>query len=384
MTAHGGDQMATQAVNEGAFGFLRKPVADADLAVTVARAADSRRMRQTLGSYDGLGSLVGRSPAMRRLFQAVRVMAGADLSVLLLGESGTGKTEVARRIHEGSRRLDKPFVELNCASFVEHLAESELFGHEKGAFTGATETKAGRIAAAEGGTLFLDEVGDMSLTVQARLLSFLQSRRYRRLGSNQEHEADVRVLAATNKDLAAEIKKGTFREDLYFRLCVEALRVPALRERPEDIHPLSMHFLQKYPRPRVGPVVHLRPEVLVALTSYRWPGNVRELENVIRRGVVYTAGDTLGLEALPEEVLGRAEPEALPVPDRLRFPDKLLVAPFQEAKAAVLEAFEEAYLRALLQRAKNKSQAAVLAGLERSNFNRLLRRRRPDDDASEP
>jgi DNA-binding NtrC family response regulator len=320
---------------------------------------------------------------MRKLFQAVRVMAGVDLSVLLLGESGTGKTEVARRIHEGSRRSAMPFVELNCASFTEHLAESELFGHEKGAFTGATETKAGKIAAANGGTLFLDEIGDMSLSVQARLLKFLQSQRYHRLGGTQEIDANVRVVAATHKDLAAEIRKGTFREDLYFRLAMEKLSVPALRERPEDIHPLAMHFLQKHPRPRGGVVAHLAPEALVALTSNPWPGNVRELENTIRRGVAWTAGDTLTLEALPEELQRREAPLAVAVPDRLRFPEGLLAKPFQEAKDAVLEAFERSYLRALLQRSENKSQAATQAGMDRNNFNRLVRRVRPDD-ASEP
>jgi transcriptional regulator with GAF, ATPase, and Fis domain len=259
---------------------------------------------------DGGARIIGKSPAVAKLLTLVERVAQTDTSVLILGESGTGKELVATAIHRQSRRAERPFVAINCAAITETLLESELFGHEKGAFTGAVAQKRGKMEMAEGGTVFLDEIGELAGPLQAKLLRVLQQREFERVGGTKTVKLDVRLVAATNRDLAAEVRRGAFREDLYHRLNVVALHVPALRERAEDIAALANHFLERAGLRCGRGVRGISPEALGCLTEYSWPGNVRELENAIERAVVLGQTETLLPEDLPDEVLGTSpEPE---------------------------------------------------------------------------
>ncbi len=305
--------------------------------------------------------IVGRSMAMRRLIQLVQRVGPQDTTVLVLGESGTGKELVARAVHQCSPRRGKPFMAINCAALTETLLESELFGHEKGAFTGAVSQKKGKLEAAEGGTVFLDEIGELAPQLQAKLLRVLQQREFERVGSTKTLPLNVRIVAATNRDLATEVKKGAFREDLYHRLNVVALRTPSLRERPEDIPLLAEHFLRKSAQ-RIGrPIAGISPDAERLLIRYNWPGNVRELENAMERGVVLTESQWLMPTDLPESITGS-------VPDAWS-PD--LKSTYE---AAVGDAKKDAILRAWEQSLGDYKEAARLLGIHPNSLLRLIRK----------
>jgi DNA-binding NtrC family response regulator len=308
LTAHGSMETAIQAMKAGAYDYLTKPFHFSELEVHIQKAYEkvrlARRERQWV-EHVAFESpryrMIGSSPAHLRVMQLIEKVAPTDATVLIRGASGTGKELVARALHYNSPRRDRPLVTINCAALQETLLESELFGHEKGSFTGATQAKAGLIEVAEGGTLFIDEIAEMQPGLQAKLLRVLENGQFRRVGSTREQIADVRVIAATNKDLEAEQKAGRFREDLYYRLNVVAIRLTPLRERRPDIPELAQHLLatrQVGPRPFT-----LSPEALDVLVHYDWPGNIRELANVLERAQILAEGDTITPDDLPESLV---------------------------------------------------------------------------------
>jgi DNA-binding NtrC family response regulator len=308
MTAFGSLETAIEAIRHGAYDYLTKPFKLEQAALTVRRAIDDRRLReenrrlkQAVEQRFGFDSLIGRSPALRRVFEQVRAVAESDAAVLLIGESGTGKELVARAIHHNSARRDGPFVAVNCAAIPETLLESELVGHEKGAFTGADRKRRGLFAEASGGTVFLDEIGDIALSLQAKLLRVLQDKAVRPVGGSQEIQLDLRVVSATNRDLAARVAEGQFREDLYYRLAVIPVRLPSLRERPEDIPLLAAHFLKRAAASLGKPLESYDDEAMDWLLQHRWPGNVRELENVVERAATLARGPRVTLADLHTE-----------------------------------------------------------------------------------
>jgi len=309
ITGHGSVETAVDAMRSGAADYLQKPVNGAELRTRLPRAIEARNLRRDnlelrkqLDERFGLTGLVGHSPQMQRIFSIVRQVAGTTATVLVLGESGTGKELVARAVHGNSPRRERNFVAVNCAALSEGLIESELFGHVKGAFTGAVSSKEGRIVHADGGTLFLDEVGDMPLLTQAKLLRVLETREVLPVGGNTPRKVDVRLVAATNRDLRAMVKDGTFREDLLFRLQVVVIDLPPLRDRAGDIPLLIDHFIGELSRQHGRKLRGIAPEARTALLRYAWPGNVRELRNVIENMVLLAATDVLSLEDVPAEV----------------------------------------------------------------------------------
>ncbi|MCY1077446.1 sigma-54-dependent transcriptional regulator [Archangium lansingense] len=297
LSALSGAEDAMRAMKMGASDYLSKPFSNDELEDAMGRALGASRMpaRQAAAGAQAAGAgasreeaggervLISHSPAMRKVRALVERIADTDVPVLLLGESGTGKEVIAREVHARSNRRNRPFIKVNCAALPGELLESELFGHERGAFTGATAEKPGKFELADQGTIFLDEIGEMAIRLQAKLLQVLQDEEFFRVGGKKSVRVDSRVVVATNRDLEREIELGNFREDLFYRLNVVAIRLPALRERPEDVVPLTDHFLKKYGRQYMSGVAELPPEVLRAFTEYEWPGNVRELENMVRR-----------------------------------------------------------------------------------------------------
>jgi DNA-binding NtrC family response regulator len=308
MTAFGSLETAIEAIRHGAYDYLTKPFKMEQAALAVQRAIDDRRLREenrrlrrAVEQRFGFESIVGSSPALQSVFEQVRAIAGSDAAVLLIGESGTGKELVARAIHHNGARRDGPFVPVNCAAIPETLLESELFGHEKGAFTGADRRRRGLFAEASEGTLFLDEIGDIALPLQAKLLRALQDKRVRPVGGSQEIDLDLRLISATNRDLATLVAEGKFREDLYYRLAVIPVRLPSLRERPEDIPLLAAHFLARAAGALGKPLEGFDEEALAWLLRHRWPGNVRELENVVERAATLARGGRVTLADLHTE-----------------------------------------------------------------------------------
>jgi two-component system response regulator HydG len=300
---------AVRAMHEGAEHYLTKPVQLDELLLVLRRALDRRKLkseatelRARLQEKLRFDNIVGTSPAMQEVFKVIEQVAPSKASVLITGESGTGKELVAQAIHEHSARAAAPFVKLHCAALAETILESELFGHEKGAFTGAVGRREGRFKQADGGTLFLDEIGEISAAIQVKLLRFLQERTFERVGGNETVKVDVRIIAATNRDLAAEVAGGKFREDLYYRLNVVNIDMPPLRARPSDLLPLASHFLARFARENGKTIEGFSDDALARIASYRWPGNVRELENVIERAVVLCDGSTLTAKHLPAGV----------------------------------------------------------------------------------
>jgi len=294
VTGNNDQTTALQAVRLGAFDYYSKPVRLEDLMVMIQRGCHIYRIYQRLQqSYQGSGNefhgIIGNSKTMQDIFRFIERVALSDISVLICGESGTGKELVAHAIHRQGQRKNNPFVVVNCGAIPENLLETELFGHEKGAFTGAYIQKKGKFELAHTGTLFLDEIGELVPTLQVKLLRFLQDRKIERVGGNQSIELDIRIIAATNRDLRQDIENRLFREDLYYRLKVVPLEMPALRERKDDIVPLALHFLTKYCRENRKPLTRLSSEAEAALLAHPWPGNVRELENVINRAVVLSS-----------------------------------------------------------------------------------------------
>jgi len=350
LTGHGDIPMSVRAIQAGALDFLTKPVDVDQLLSAIERGiAYERSSLQT-------GGVIGTSPAWRGVMGQATKVAPAETTVLLTGESGTGKEVVAQLIHRGSRRAEGPFVALNCAALPEALLESELFGYEKGAFTGAVSARPGRLEQAAGGTLFLDEVGEMSTAVQAKVLRVLQEREFQRLGGTRTLKADVRIIAATNRDLRSAMTRGAFREDLYYRLHVFAIHLPPLRERREDILPLLEHFVRE-----LGPVVLGRPAAGISrqarerFLAHAWPGNVRELRNAVERALILCEGGLINPEHLPWQ----AEPPAAAEVRVGEFP----------ANGVDLEAMERTLIEgALKQTGRNKAKAARLLGLSRGKL----------------
>ncbi len=310
MTAHGTVEQAREAFKLGADDFIQKPFDIDELKLIVKNALEKSLLRREvallkreLGDRTRLENIIGRSRPMQEVLRLIQTIAGTNSTVLITGESGTGKELVARGIHTCSPRSERPFVSINCGAFTETLLESELFGYMKGAFTGAITNKKGLFEAADGGTLFLDEIGEMSLGMQVKLLRALQERSVRRVGGTEEIPVDVRVVAATNRDLSQMVEAGTFRKDLYFRVNVIPIIVPPLRERREDIRELALHFLKKYGQNRTPPVTAIAETTLKYLENYSFPGNVRELENLIERAVALEPTHEIQPERLPETVL---------------------------------------------------------------------------------
>jgi two-component system response regulator HydG len=313
ITGHGTVEVAVEAIKEGAYDFITKPVKKAQLLRAVEKAAEkqylsreNRNLRQQL-NQNATRRLLYASPDMRNIARMVEQVAPSTATVLITGESGTGKEVIADAIHAASPRRLKPFIKVSCAALPDTLLESELFGYEKGAFTGANARKEGRFELANGGTLFLDEIGEISPAVQVKLLRVLQDGKIERLGGTRTIDTDVRILTATNKDLHKEVEERRFREDLFYRLNVINIRIPALRERKEDVPLLAMHFLRLYADKNNKPIESFTDEAMLALTSYDWPGNVRELENAVERAVVFTNGKQIPLSVLPQSVSAFAE-----------------------------------------------------------------------------
>ncbi|MEO7157169.1 MAG: sigma-54 dependent transcriptional regulator [Vicinamibacterales bacterium] len=367
ISGHGNIESAVRAIKMGAFDFIEKPLS-LEKTVLVVRNALRQRDLETENRFlrakvdrQQEHTMVGESPAMNHLREHVALAAPTNGRVLILGESGTGKELVARTIHHTSRRKSGPFVEVNCAAIPEELIESELFGHARGAFTGAVADKPGRFEQANGGTIFLDEIADMSLKTQAKVLRVLQEQVMERVGGTQRIKVDVRVLAATNKDLTTEIRAGRFREDLYFRLNVIPLFVPALRDRQGDIPMLAEHFIALFAAEAGKRPKRLAPEAAARLQQYHWPGNVRELQNVISRLLIFVGGDTITAQDLG--FLGRDG-----VPQIAAEPGP--VVPLSEAR----DQFERDYiLQTLLAQQGNMSRTAEVLGVERSNLYKKLR-----------
>src|SRR6478736_725799 len=303
---------AIAAINAGADRYVIK---DHDLVDQLRRAVrsvteslkwkkEAGYLRRELRRLTGLDNIIGQSPKMRAIYELIQTVAPQTSRVLITGESGTGKELVARAIHENSQRAQAPFITINCGAFPETLLESELFGYMKGAFTGANENRQGLFQAAHGGTLFMDEIGNMTLTMQVKLYRVLQEGKVRPLGSTEEIDVDVRVIAATNKDFEKEIAEGRFREDLYYRLSVIPIQLPSLRERREDIPLLARHFLERFRKSMEKPIAAISPEALRKLEAYDWPGNVRELENTIERAIALESGSEISLGVLPDRIAG--------------------------------------------------------------------------------
>jgi two-component system NtrC family response regulator len=342
VTAYGTVETAVQAMKDGAVDYLLKPLDLEELTVRIDRAAEQMRLRQSVKELQTqlverhrFEGIVGESGRMQEVLALVTRVAPSDVTVLIRGESGTGKELIARALHFNSPRAEKPLVTLNCAAIPEQLLESELFGHEKGAFTGAAAQRKGRFELADGGSIFLDEIGDLSPALQVKLLRVLQERQFERLGSNRTLAVDVRVLAATHRDLEQALRAGTFREDLYYRLNVVAVQIPPLRERREDVPPLLEHFLRKFAEKNRRAIPGLTAAARDTLLKYDYPGNVRELENIVERAVLLCRGNVVDLEDLPAA--------ARPGP---RDPDAPVAGPLPD----MLEAIERHAIRAALER----------------------------------
>jgi two-component system nitrogen regulation response regulator NtrX len=370
ISGHGTVSTAVEATKLGAFDFIEKPLATERVLVTIRNALDQTRLqsenRTLKRAVEARHQMVGESPSLRQIWDAIKRASPTNATVLLLGESGVGKELVARSIHRNSLRSRERFVQVNCAAIPEELIESELFGHEKGSFTGATEKQIGKFEQADRGTIFLDEVGDMSAKTQAKVLRVLQEGEVERLGSARTIKVDVRVIAATNKDLEQEIEKGTFREDLYFRLSVIPIRVPPLRDRREDIPALVRHFVDLFSRENNRKPQRFTPVALDHLQKARWKGNVRELRNTVERLLIMTPGDTIDLDDLRDVVradAARSAPVAAETNDRDR-PGTL-----REFKESAERAFLVDKLR---ENAWNISKTAEVIGTPRSNLYKKL------------
>ncbi|RMF56729.1 MAG: sigma-54-dependent Fis family transcriptional regulator [Calditrichaeota bacterium] len=378
ITGYGNMETAIRAMQCGAYDYLTKPLDIEKVRVTAQRALEMREMRRKINvlqqkledkSHEGRTILIGKNPRMQEIFKKIGVLSTSPntTNILILGETGTGKELVARVIHESGPNADEPFVAINCTVLPETLLESELFGHEKGAFTGADRSKPGKFELAGKGTLFLDEVGDMPEALQKKLLRVIQERCFERLGSNQSIPLEARLIAATHHNLSDAVQKGTFREDLYYRLNVVAINLPPLRERKEDIPLLATYFLQKYGERFGKKINQIDPEAMELLMSWDYPGNIRELENLIERAVALERGSVLTRQSFPLEMNSTTE--------QLPFDVPILTKNFQEAKRRVIDAFEKKYLTRLLEETGgNVSHAARISGLERQSFQRLMKK----------
>ena len=371
LTAFGTVEEAVKAMKDGAYDFLTKPFRREQLIKLIDKALErrdlieqNRALKKQLEDLRAKGQMIGASPSWRRMLTLVEQTADSSATILIQGESGTGKELVARTIHERSARRNGPFVAVNCAALPETLLESELFGYEKGAFTGAAARKEGRFELANGGTLFLDEVGDLSLVTQPKILRVLQEGEFERLGGTRTLQVDVRIVAATNQDVAAMVKEKRFREDLYYRLNVITIRVPPLREHPEDIRVLAQHYLRVYGAKNGRKLEGFTGEAIDRLEAYAWPGNVRELENLIERSVLLARKDRIDAEDLPEEVMGVKRPPRDAILE-------LIGTPLADIEQRLL-------VETLRITGGNKTQAAKLLGIDVRTVARKLERRGDD------
>jgi DNA-binding NtrC family response regulator len=366
-TGHGTIDEAVQAIRMGAYDFLTKPIDVENLKIVVQRALRERalqdevaQLRAQLQSRYSFQNNLSQNAHMHTVFELIKNVADTNTTVLIEGETGTGKEQVARAIHDTSHTRSGPLIAVNCAALPETLLESELFGHEKGAFTSAVSQRRGRFELANGGTIFLDEVGDVPATMQAKLLRVLQERRFERVGGTESIEVDVRVIAATNRSLLKLVKQGTFREDLFYRLNVVKIDLPPLRERPEDIPLLATHFTEKYCRANESPK-QIAPAAMEVLLNYRWPGNIRELENAIERACVTSRDTFIQPENLPPELTNPATPK-LPFHIDL---DRPLPVLLREAAATI----EQQYIRKALKKTRgNVGRCARICGLSRRSI----------------
>ena len=363
MTAYGTIEMAVEAMKKRAYDYITKPFQNEELKLTVKKALENYRLikenrllSEALSDRYKYGKIIGKSKPMQEIYEMISKVAQSKASVMITGPSGTGKELIAKAIHYGSARKDRPFISVNCGALTETLLESELFGHEKGAFTGAVSMRKGRFELADGGTLFLDEVGDMPPSLQVKLLRVLQEMEFERVGGTKTIRVDVRVLSASNRNIKEVVAEGGFREDLFYRLNVINIEVPSLRERTEDIRLLVNHFIEKYRQDRGKEEIELSPEAWKILYSYTWPGNVRELENIIERAVVLKADRVIGPDDLPAELSEKGKEVEVE-----RFIP--LNAPLQKT----LEEIEEKLIRRALEQCDNvQSHAAEMLGITKS------------------
>ncbi len=376
ITGYATVESAVAAVKAGAFDYLPKPFSIDQLKVAVDRALTKRRLelenlhlREQLQGTFGFENIIGESAALQAVLELVRKAARSEANILVLGESGTGKELIARAIHANSPRAAQPFVPVDCASLPENLLESELFGHEKGAFTGAAAAKRGLMETAQRGTLFLDELGELPLGLQVKLLRALQERQIRHIGGTRQIDVDIRIVSATNRDLRALVSAGKFREDLYYRVSVIDIALPPLRDRHGDVELLATSFLRKYGRGAEAMIKAFAPEALIILGTYGWPGNVRELQNVIERACALAEGEVITLADLPHHL--KADTDTKPPPPN-EVTNKLTLS---EAKERWIGHLEAAYVAELLKdEGGNVSQAARKAGVDRKTFHRLLKK----------
>jgi DNA-binding NtrC family response regulator len=376
VTAHGSERTAVQAIKLGAYDYLSKPFDVDELRILVKNAiethslrAENVKLRRELTAPGTFGQLIGSSSAMASVYSLIEKVAPSDVNVLLTGESGTGKEMVAREIHSRSRNPSGPFVSVNCAAMPGELIESELFGHEKGAFTGAAGRRVGKFEAANGGTLFLDEIGDMSLSTQAKVLRAIEEKTFQRLGSNETLSTDARIISATNKPLESEVEAARFREDLYYRLCVVRVSLPPLRERKSDIPALAHAFCSRFSLAYKNQPLRISKDVLKILLEYDWPGNARQLRNCIERAVVLTDNEEIKSDALPEEILSdqkRRSTVAKPS-------EGITVSQTLDFRSAKRE-FERQYVEYSLEQAGgNVTRAAAALGMHRQSLQHKLK-----------
>lgn len=374
VTAHGSEKIAVEAMKKGAYDYIAKPYEIDELRIIVKNVfekltlqEENARLRIEIGRLGGMGELIGHSDAMKDVFDKIEKVGSTDVTVLIQGESGSGKELVAREIHKRSKRGKEPLIIMNCVAVPETLIESDLFGHEKGAFTGATEKRLGKFELADKGTIFLDEIGDMSLSTQAKLLRVLQEQKFERLGGTETLAVDVRIISATHRDLEAEIEKDRFREDLYYRIKVVNVKIPPLRRRKEDIPLLANRFVQYFSGKHQKGVMSVSNEAMKLLMSYNWPGNVRQLKNVIESAVVLSDSEIIDAKDIPEE---------------LGFPEKSGAAAntidynisFRDAKRIVIENFERDFIKKKLDEfSGNISRAAEALDMHRQNLQQKIR-----------
>jgi DNA-binding NtrC family response regulator len=402
MTAFGTQKLAIEAMQAGAYDYFTKPFELDELRIVLRRALEKqvlqrklRSLQEQLGDRRSFDRLVGHSRAMQPVFELVRRVVGHDITVLITGESGVGKEMIASAIHNTSLGSNRPFVKINCAAIPETLLESELFGHARGAFTGAVMSRPGKFEAADGGSILLDEIGEMPPSIQAKLLRVIQEKQVVRIGETHSRSVNVRIIAATNRDLGQMVREKTFREDLYFRINVLPIHIPPLRDRVEDISYMVAHFLRKYPRGDGREITGVTPDALSLLESYRWPGNVRELENVIQRAVVLTTGDVVDVDSLPAGLVRAASRPAAPTPvpeengaGDLEFESGTNLA--ERIERIVAREEKRIILAALRRMNQRRQETADLLGISRKSLHNkmqkygLLKSRNPEDPASAP
>lgn len=373
VTAYGSEKLAVEAMKKGAYDYIAKPYEIDELRIIVknvferlALQEENARLRSEIDRLEGMGELIGQSKPMKAVFDKIGKVGTTDVTVLIQGESGSGKEIVAREIYKRSKRRNEPFIIMNCAAVPETLIESELFGHEKGAFTGATERRLGKFELANKGTIFLDEIGDMSLSTQSKLLRVLQEQRFERLGGIETLAVDVRIVSATHRDLEEEIEEGRFREDLYYRIKVVNIKLPPLRHRKEDIPLLVNRFIQYFSEKHQKHIVSISHESMKSLVSYNWPGNVRQLKNVIESSIVLSEGEIIDTVDLPDEIQYQDTASVLKNID--------YSLSFRDAKKILIENFERDFIQKKLEECGgNISRTAEALDMHRQNLQQKMR-----------